>query len=183
MQSHAEGDRRPLLPGDAPTPLVSPALAADTDLLLDRSGWPPFDCSVERALSIVGTRTAMLMLREAFYGTRRFQDFAERVGVSEAAAAVRLRQLVDQGLLRKAPYRRSGDRERYEYRLTEKGRDLLPTLVSLMRWGDRWLTNDGAPIELLHDSCRSPVHVELRCHHDHEVDAKHVLVRPGAGLL
>lgn len=164
-------------------PSMAAVVDADTDLLADRSAWPAFDCSVDRALSIVGTRTAMLLLREAFYGTRRFQDFAERVGVSEAAAAVRLRELVEYGLLIKAPYRRAGDRERYEYRLTDKGLDLLPALIALMRWGDRWLGGGVGPIELLHDRCKTPIHVEVRCQQGHEVEARHMLVRPGPSLL
>ena len=169
-------------PDSTGTP-APPSIGPDTDLLADRSIWPEFDCSVDQALSVVGTRSALLMLREAFYGTRRFQDFAQRVGVSEAAAATRLRELVDHGLLRKSPYRRAGDRERYEYRLTDKGKDLLPVIIALMRWGDRWLTNDGGPIDLIHDSCGTAVHAEARCRCGHEVELNHLLVRPGPSLL
>lgn len=124
----------------------------------------------------------MLMLREAYYGTRRFQDFAERVGLSEAAAANRLRDLVDHGLLEKVAYREPGDRERQEYRLTDMGRELLPAIVALMQWGDRWLADDQGPIELIHDRCGTPVHAETRCERGHKVRLTHIQVRPGPGI-
>ena len=71
----------------------------------DRDAWSAANCSVGRALEVVGTRSAMLMMREAYYGTRRFDDFARRVGVSEPVAAARLRELVAAGLLVRRPYR------------------------------------------------------------------------------
>src|SRR5260221_10689275 len=104
-----------------------------------RSGWEAERCTVARALSVISTRSAFLILREAFYGTTRFDDFAERVGISEPVAAARLRELVDEGLLEREPYREPGQRTREHYRLTAKGTDLLPALVALMQWGDRWL--------------------------------------------
>ena len=90
----------------------------------------------------------MLILREAFYGTTRFDDFAERVGIYQPVAAARLKELVDDGLLEREPYRDPGQRTRYRYRLTEKGADLFPVLVALKQWGDRWLAPSGAPVEL-----------------------------------
>lgn len=152
------------------------------DPLADRAAWPDFDCPVDGALSVMGTRSAVLLLREAFFGTRRFQDFAERVGISEAVAATRLRELVADGLLRKVPYRREGDRVRQEYQLTDKGRDLLPVIVALMRWGDRWVLEGAGPIDLVHDSCGAVVHAELRCRGGHDVPAAELRVRPGPGM-
>src|SRR5579871_6215546 len=106
-----------------------------------------------RALDVLSTRSALLILREAFYGTTRFDDFAERVGISEPAAAARLRELVDEGLLGREEYREPGQRTRQQSRLTEKGADLFPVLVALMKWGDKWLDDRGGPIELLHRDC------------------------------
>src|SRR5277367_4554820 len=94
-----------------------------------REGWKAERCTIAKAIDVVSTRSAILILREAFYGTTRFDDFAERVGISEPVAAARLRELVDDGLLERAPYRVAGQRTRMAYRLTDKGAELLPVLV------------------------------------------------------
>jgi len=145
-----------------------------------RGGWTATNCPIARALEVVGTRSAMLLLREAFYGTTRFDDFAERVGISEPVAAARLRELVAEGLLEREPYREPGQRTRMQYRLTDKGADLFPALVALMQWGDRWLGPAG--VGLVHHDCGEPVHAELRCAEGHPVAVPQVdLVRRRAG--
>src|SRR3954469_19321890 len=118
-----------------------------TGVLEPRSGWTASRCSVAKALDVLGARSAFLILREAFYGTTRFDDFAQRVGLSESVTAARLRELVGEGLLEREAYQEPGQRTRHRYRLTEKGADLLPVLVALMRWGDRWVDDDGGPVE------------------------------------
>lgn len=120
------------------------------------------DCSVAKALSVVGDRWTMLILREAFMRTRRFEDFQVRTGAPRPVLAERLRELVDDGVLER---RRYSDRpERFEYRLTEKGRDLYPVIVSLLRWGDRWMTeSESPPVELRHRDCGATMHPELAC--------------------
>ena len=142
-----------------------------TGRLDPRSGWTAERCSIARALDVVSARSAFLILREAFYGTTRFDDFAERVGISEPVAAARLRELVDEGLLEREAYREPGQRTRQQYRLTPKGTDLLPALVALMQWGDRWLDDKGGPIELRHRDCGERVGVQMRCAADHPVEA------------
>ena len=139
-------------------------------VLEPRGGWTAERCTIAKALDVVSTRSAFLILREAFYGTTRFDDFAKRVGISEPVAANRLRELVEQGLLEREDYREPGQRTRQRYRLTEKGADLFPALVALMEWGNRWLDEDGGPVELLHKGCGQPVSVELRCAANHRVD-------------
>jgi DNA-binding HxlR family transcriptional regulator len=147
--------------------------------LADRGAWRATRCSIDKALGVVGTRSALLLMREAFYGTRRFDDFADRVGITEAVAATRLKELVEAGLLARRPYREPGQRTRYEYVLTEMGRDLAPAALALMQWGDRYLTGEsGGPLELTHARCDAPVHVEVRCDHGHEVELGDVVVRP-----
>jgi DNA-binding HxlR family transcriptional regulator len=136
-----------------------------------RSGWSATRCTVARTLDVISTRSAFLILREAFYGTTRFDDFAVRARVSEPVAAARLRELVAEGLLRQEAYQEPGQRTRYEYRLTEKGADLLPAIVALKQWGDRWLDEDGGPVQLLHRGCGEHVRVELRCAAGHAVTA------------
>lgn len=150
--------------------------------LTERHLWPADNCSVAAALEEVGTRSALLMLREAFYGTRRFDEFARRVGITDAAAATRLSQLVDRGLLERRPYREPGQRTRQEYRLTQKGRDLFVALVALMDWGDRYLAPAAGPAVLLsHRDCGAPVHATVVCAAGHEVTARDTHADPGPG--
>ncbi|MFF0814218.1 winged helix-turn-helix transcriptional regulator [Rhodococcus sp. NPDC003318] len=130
--------------------------------LADRSSWDADErCSISRAMGIVGTRSAMLLLREAYYGTTRFDDFAHRVGITDAVASARLKELVEAGLLAKSPYREPGQRTRYEYVLTEMGRDLLPAVIALMQWGDKYLQRDGAPLQVVDDTTGAPVRVRV----------------------
>jgi DNA-binding HxlR family transcriptional regulator len=150
--------------------MSSPATARLTGALDPREGWKAERCTIAKSLGVLSTRSAMLILREAFYGTTRFDDFAERVGISEPVTAARLRELVDEGLLEREDYREPGQRTRRQYRLTEKGAELFPVLVALMQWGDRWLDERGGPIELLHRGCGETVGVELRCAAGHRVD-------------
>src|ERR1700677_3249367 len=110
-----------------------------TGRLDPRGAWTADRCTIAKALDVVSTRSAFLILREAFYGTTRFDDFAQRARISEPVAATRLRELVDTGLLEREDYRDPGQRTRQRYRLTDKGADLFPALVALMDWGDRWL--------------------------------------------
>ena len=140
-----------------------------TGALDPREGWTAERCTIARSLEVVSTRSAFLILREALYGTTRFDDFAERVGLSESVTAARLRELVDDGLLEREDYREPGQRTRRRYRLTAKGADLLPVLTALMQWGDRWLAGDGGPLELRHSGCGERVAVELRCAAEHRV--------------
>src|SRR3954464_16031981 len=140
-----------------------------TGRLEPRGAWTAERCTIARALDVITTRSAFLILREAFYGTARFDDFAERVGISDAVTAARLRELVDEGLLEREDYREPGQRTRRRYRLTEKGADLFPALVALMQWGDRWIDDHGGPVELRHRGCRQPAAVEPRCPAGHTV--------------
>jgi DNA-binding HxlR family transcriptional regulator len=126
------------------------------------------NCSIARSLETIGERWTLLILRDAFLGTRRFDDFQKSLGVARNVLTVRLKSLVDAGLLERRRYQERPDR--YEYRLTEKGIDLYPTLVALMAWGDRYLNeDDAAPLELEHRDCGSPVHLALVCDAGHEL--------------
>ena len=140
-----------------------------TGRLDPRDSWTADRCTIAASLDVVTTRTAFLILREAFYGTTRFDDFAQRVGISEPVTAARLRELVDHGLLEREDYREPGQRTRRRYRLTEKGADLFPALAALMQWGDKWLDERGGPVELRHRGCGEPVAVEVRCAAGHAV--------------
>ena len=131
---------------------------------LDRSR-----CSVAGTLAVVGEKWSLLVLREAFFGVRRFADFQRILGAPRAVLTDRLATLVEQGILRREPYQAEGERQRHEYRLTEKGIDLYPTLVALMQWGDRYLADGDVPVELEHKDCGSAVHLALVCDAGHEL--------------
>src|SRR5437879_2666832 len=108
--------------------------------------------SVGRALTLLGERWTMLILREAFFGVRRYGQLARNLGIPRPTLSSRLRTLVDAGLLERVPYAR--DPDRHEYRLTDAGRDLFPAIVTLMRWGDKHLAGSaGPPIVLRHHDC------------------------------
>ncbi|MFG2476274.1 winged helix-turn-helix transcriptional regulator [Streptomyces fagopyri] len=127
------------------------------------AGW----CHMEHALELVGTRSAMILLREIYYGERRFDDLARHSGLTEAVTSQRLKRLVDAGLLQRHPYREPGRRTRHEYVLTDLGRSLFPVFVALMDWGAR-LGGEGG-VELVHADCGSPLGAVVRCAEGHDV--------------
>jgi len=108
------------------------------------------DCSLVRALGIVGERWTMLLLRQAFYGVTRFDDMQAQLGVSRKVLAERLGRMVEDGLFARVPYRDGAQRTRHEYHLTDKGEGLATVLVALMQWGDRHMPHpDGRPLQVL----------------------------------
>ena len=126
------------------------------------------NCTVQRTLDLVGDRWALLVLRDAMNGVRRFEDFRRHVGLSEAVLADRLRKLVAAGILTAVPYREPGSRTRNEYRLTEKGWDLWPVMIALKQWGDRWTANpEGPPLDVRHRDCGAPLEAVIRCTDGH----------------
>ena len=118
-------------------------------------------CSIADSLGIVGDRWTILILRDAFRGLRRFDEFRRDLDIPRAVLADRLRRLVEHGVMAKRVYQ---DRPvRHEYRLTRMGLELSPILVALMQWGDRWLSEDGPPTLLVHETCDTEIEVGLRC--------------------
>ncbi|MBV9836980.1 MAG: helix-turn-helix transcriptional regulator [Solirubrobacterales bacterium] len=119
-------------------------------------------CSLARTWSVIGERWTMLIIREAFRGTRRFDTFQQRLGVGRNVLSNRLGRLTAEGIFDRVRYQQAPDR--YEYRLTEKGTDLYPVLLMLMRWGDRYKV-DEPPVRLYHKGCGGLASPELRCAH------------------
>ncbi len=154
-----------------PTP---PALAFSTD-----------NCTIGRAMDILGERWTFVVLREVFNGIRRFDDMRRHTGIPRQVLTDRLALLVDQEILRREPYREQGQRERLEYRLTGKGLDLYPVMVAVARWGDRYLADpSGPPVEFTHRECGAIVDVLTHCADGHDVsDPRDVVSRPGPGVL
>lgn len=145
--------------------------------LADLSAWQATDCSIAKAMDLIGTRSAVLILREAYYGTTRFDGFAQRVGITDAAAATQLRKLTAAGLLTKRPYQEQGKRTRHEYVLTDMGRDLLPAVLALMQWGDTYLQPGPAPLLLVEEATGAPVRVQVRSESGHEIALEELGVR------
>ena len=154
------------------------------NLIHNRDSWSMANCSIVRALETVGTRSAMLVMREAFLGTRRFEDFVNRVGIGEPAAAARLKELTREGLLQRVPYQEPGQRTRHEYRLTRKGKDLLPVITALQQWGDDWAADPQGPsVRGTHRSCGGAVRARLRCDAGHDVEPADIEIEAGPGLI
>ena len=119
-------------------------------------------CSVARALSVVGDRWTLLLLRDLFLGARRFEHFETSLGASPHLLSTRLRKLVDHGIVERRPYQEKP--VRHEYRLTAKGLDLYPVIVGLVGWGDRWMSDEhGPPVTFEHKTCGHSTHPELHC--------------------
>jgi DNA-binding HxlR family transcriptional regulator len=139
-------------------------------------------CSVARTLSVVGDRWTLLVLREAFMRTRRFEDFQNHLGVARNILADRLQKLVDHGVLERRKYQQKP--ERYEYRLTQKGLDLYPVIMSLVAWGDRWMDKgEGRPIEHVHEDCGQVMRPVLTCSEcGGPIHPRKVRPRPGPAL-
>lgn len=139
-------------------------------------------CSIAVTLDIIGDRWTLLVLRDVFRGARRFSEIQTDLGIAKNLLSDRLSRLVDDGLLERVPYQ---DRPvRYEYRLTAKGADLSPALIALMRWGDRWYADKGAPTVLVHDRCGEPLEQAVTCPRcDEIVRPGHIRSRPGPGRV
>jgi DNA-binding HxlR family transcriptional regulator len=138
-------------------------------------------CSVAGTLDIVGERWTLLVLREAFLGVRRFEEMQRHLGIARNILAARLQTLVGHGILERRRY--SERPARYEYRLTQKGLDLYPALVSIMQWGDRYLAGkSGPPVVLRHRACGELTEPHLACSECGEpLGARDVIAEAGPG--
>ena len=143
----------------------------------DRDAWSAIgECPIEKTMSLAGQKSTMLIMREAYYGTTRFDDFCKRVGITRAAASARLNELVAAGLLTRQPYREPGQRSRDEYVLTQAGTDFMPVVWAMFEWGRTHLPN-RMPLRLAHAGCGAEATVEIRCAKGHQVPADELLVR------
>jgi len=128
------------------------------------ANWP---CSIARTVDLIGDGWTPLVLREAFYGTTRFDEFERVLGIGRNVLSQRLGRLVDEGLLERKAYQQNP--VRYDYVLTVKGRELFPVVAAMMAWGDRWLApSEGPPVLLRHEACGHDAHAEVVCSECHE---------------
>lgn len=141
------------------------------------------NCSIAKTLSIIGDRWTMLVLRDVFSGVRRFEHFQQSLELTRHVLADRLKKLQREGILKRVQYQERPDR--YEYRLTEKGLDLYPIILSLLKWGDAYTAEGKRPVELMHRNCGGAADPKLVCGTcGEELQPRDVQPRmkPGAGL-
>jgi DNA-binding HxlR family transcriptional regulator len=140
-------------------------------------------CSIARTLDVAGEWWSPLILRDVAYGVRRFGELQQDLGISANVLADRLDALVSEGLLVPVLYQRRPDR--HEYVLSEKGADLIPALLALMQWGDRWTWPEGrGPVAVSHGACGHEVTVQVRCEHcDREAEAHELRAAARGGVV
>lgn len=145
-------------------------MAMKTSGALAKRGEQPVGmyCPIERALQVVGTRSSMRLLREAFYGATRFDQLVARTGLTESTTSTQLQVLVNAGVLDRRPYREPGRRGFDEYVLTRAGEDLLPALFALMQWANKY-DPPPYPPAMRHDGCGQPVRIVAECADGHPV--------------
>jgi DNA-binding HxlR family transcriptional regulator len=140
------------------------------------------DCSIARPAAVLGDRWTLMILRQAFTGMKRFEDFQQSLGISRSLLADRLGKLVEAGVLRREPYK-DDVRTRDRYRLTEMGLELYPVLIALRDWGDAHL-RDGPRAKISHRGCGGEPTLEVRCSKcGEEMGARDAEAVPGPGLL
>lgn len=149
---------------------------------MERKSFADMHCSVAQCLEVVGEWWSMLILRDVFLGVNRFDDFQQRLGISRNILNQRLNHLVDAGVLAKVPY--SEHPPRYDYRLTDKGRDLWPVLTAMRQWGDQYAAPAGPPVEVTHKGCGEVTHAVMVCSACGEpLGARDVRAMPGPGAV
>jgi len=119
--------------------------------VVQRTSFEGASCSVAQCLEVVGEWWSLLIVRDAFLGVTRFDDFQARLGISRNILTRRLNHLVHSGILKRVPYQDHPPRS--EYRLTSKGRDLWHVVAAMRQWGDRWAARGGPPVETRHTAC------------------------------
>lgn len=146
-----------------------------------RTSFASMNCSLARSLEVIGDWWTPLIVRDLALGVTRFDDLVEDLGVSRNLLASRLKALVESGLVERRRYEEHPPR--YEHVLTEKGRGLVPPLIALTAWGDRWVTpRGGSPMLFVHRTCGHEFQPEVHCPHCGEkVCAEDVIAKAGPG--
>jgi DNA-binding HxlR family transcriptional regulator len=139
------------------------------------------DCSIAAALEVLGDTWSVLVLRELFFGVRRFNDIQTELGISRSVLSDRLARLADHGIVRTVPYQEPGSRVRHEYRLTRKGVGLLPLVVALKEWGDQHVQGGEGPVVLLDTITGDEVRLELRTTGGRRVEPNEISPQARAG--
>jgi DNA-binding HxlR family transcriptional regulator len=148
---------------------------------MERTSFADMRCSLARSLELIGDWWSPLIIRDLFLDVTRFDDLVEDLGISRNLLTRRLKALVDDGIVERAAYQRHPPR--YEYRLTEAGRDLVPALLALTEWGDRWARpKEGRPMLFVHKGCGHQFRPQVTCSACGDVvTAEAVMAVPGPG--
>lgn len=148
-----------------------------------RKSFDYLDCTVANSAEIIGDRWSLVILRDAFLGVRRFDDFAKDLGIARNILSSRLEKLIGSGIMETRQYQ--DNPPRVEYRLTEKGKDLFDILLALWRWGDRWEPPDQGPTRrLIHRTCGKTTHSIAACAECGEgLERSAVRIEPGVALI
>jgi DNA-binding HxlR family transcriptional regulator len=141
------------------------------------------NCGIKRALDVLGEKWSLLILREAIYGVRRFDDFARALKCGRGILSSRLKALVQANVMEKRDYVEPGYRNRSEYHLTVKGRDLYPAMLALSQWSDRWnLPKEGSAARVVEKETKRTVRVVVTSRADmRSLTIDDLLIRPGPG--
>lgn len=147
---------------------------------MERKSFADMACSVAQCLEVVGEWWSMLVVRDAFLGVTRFEQFHDRLGISRNVLQQRLARLVEAGVLSKVAY--SEHPPRYDYRLTDKGRDLWPVLTAMRQWGDTHAAPAGPPLQVVHTGCGHVCEAVMTCSECGErLTGRDVRAVPGPG--
>lgn len=148
---------------------------------MKRTSFADMACPVAQSLEQIGEWWTLLILRDAFKGVRRFADFQSRLGIARNVLADRLRGLVANGVLERKPGK--DDAREVEYRLTPKGKDLLPVMIALAQWGERWIYDDEAPVRFVERETGIPIQrLAARTPDGRELGIREIAVEPVANL-
>ncbi len=149
---------------------------------MERKSFAEMHCSVAQCLDVIGEWWSMLIVRDAFLGITRFDDFTERLGISRNILNQRLARLVEAGILARVAY--SEHPPRFDYRLTDRGRDLWPVLTAMRQWGDKHAAPDGPPMVVTHQGCGQVANAVMICSACGEpFGAGEVRTAPGPGAV
>ncbi len=150
---------------------------------MERKSFSNMDCSVAQCVEVTGEWWSMLIVRDALLGVTRFDVFQKRLGVARNVLQQRLERLIESGVMEKSMY--SEHPPRYDYRLTEKGRDLWPIINAMRQWGDQYSAPQGPPVRLVHRSCGNEAMGIVVCSECGEVmnsSNVKIVVNPGRGI-
>ncbi len=147
---------------------------------MKRTSFSGMNCSIAQTLEVVGEWWTLLILRDAFLGVTRFDEWQRRLGIARNVLSARLDALVEHGILERRRYQDHPPRD--EYVLTRKGRDLAPVIEALRNWGDRYAAPDGPPVLMIHDDCGEAIHSVSHCSHCGErLHRDRIHIEPGPG--
>jgi DNA-binding HxlR family transcriptional regulator len=152
---------------------------------MERTSHQASNCTIARTLQVLGEKWTLLIVRESFYGATRFEQFHRVLQCPRNLLSERLTRLVDEGILERSEYREPGSRPRHEYRLTDMGRELMPILLALRQWGDRYKADpEGPPVVARHARCGKELQITLTCTRGHGVTKpEEVELVPGPSAL